>query len=62
MSRQPIGDKATTERVHRHREQIRLRRAEAEHITQKYFGGRPPLSQKERRRLVREMAWLLDAE
>ena len=51
-----------TERVHRHREQERQRRAEAERITETYFGGHPPLSAKERRRLLREMTWLLDAE
>ena len=48
---------SNTERSRRHREQERLRRAEAERITQKYFGGHPPLSAKERRRLLREMSW-----
>ena len=51
-----------TERSHRHRERERERHAEAQRITQKYFGGRPPLGAKERRRLLREMSWLLEAE
>jgi hypothetical protein len=38
------------------------KRVEHQRITETYFGGRPPLSQKERRRLVREMAWLIYPE
>ena len=47
-----------TERVHRHRQRLRDERAEKERIAETYFGGRPPLSQQERRRLLREMGWL----
>jgi hypothetical protein len=64
MPRRPIGDRAmsATERTHRHRQRIRDERAEQQRITERYFDGRPPLSQKERRRLAREMSWLIDTE
>ena len=64
MSRSPIGERAmnNTERSHRHRDRLREKRAEQERITRTYFGGRPPLSQNERRRLAREMSWLIDTE
>jgi hypothetical protein len=64
MPRAPIGDPAmsATERTHRHRDRLREKRVEHQRITETYFGGRPPLSQKERRRLVREMAWLIYPE
>ena len=47
-----------TERVHRHRQRLRDERGEKERIAETYFGGRPPLSEQERRRLLREMGWL----
>jgi hypothetical protein len=64
MPRPPIHDRAmsATERVHRHRDRIREERARQEEIALRYFGGRPPLSPKERRRLPSEMGWLLEAE
>jgi hypothetical protein len=50
---------SATERTHRHRHRLREKRAEQRRITETYSGGRPPLSQKERCRLAREMSWLI---
>jgi hypothetical protein len=51
---------SNTERVHRHRQRIRDERAEQERVTTRYFNGRPPLSPDERRRLAREMPWVIE--
>ena len=53
---------SNTERTRRHRDRLREIRAERERIQRVYFNNRPPLSQKERRRLVREMAWLINPD
>ena len=64
MSRRPIGDRpmTNTQRSHRHRDRLREQRARKEEITERYFGGRPPLSPKERPRLLSEMGWLLEVD
>ena len=53
---------SATERVHRHRERLSERRAEAERIARTYFRNDPPLTAKERRGILREMPWLIEAE
>jgi hypothetical protein len=61
MPRPPIGERAmtSTERTHRQRERLAQERAREKEITRRYFGGRPPLSPQERRRLLRENGRLL---
>jgi len=47
----------STERVRRHREKQRAELAEQERITEVYFGGQAPLSESEKRRLLRDQHW-----
>jgi hypothetical protein len=44
----------STERARRRRDRIRNERDEERRIAETYFGGRPPLSEAERRRLARQ--------
>jgi hypothetical protein len=50
---------SATERVHKHRDRLAQERARQDEITKRYFGGRPPLSDAERRRLLRAQPWLV---
>jgi hypothetical protein len=62
MGRPPLGQRAmtNTERTQRRRQRVRDELAEQERIQRAYFGDRPPLSEAERRRLLREQRWILD--
>jgi hypothetical protein len=49
-----------TERTRRRRERLLDERAEQERIQRLYFGGRPPFTEPERRRLMRQWGWRLE--
>ena len=62
MGKPPIGEQAmsNTERVKRHRERLRAEAREQEKITDRYFGGVPPLSPEEKRALLAKNRWIIE--